>query len=261
MAPPFSMTLQAMANIPNSRLGTPPNALPRFALTDVDPVRLETMADAGVRILECYRVLRKGGLNVVGEVLKDRDTFYEFEHYPKDDVFDVDTHCQYYYHAHRTDSVEHGHFHTFIRQSGMPEGVVPVAHGGEEQWPSGEDALTHLVAISMDAYGFPLGLFATNRWVTAEAWYRAEDVIGMLDRFRIDHAFPSWPVNIWLSNLLILFRPEVEWLLRQRDGVVARWQDDHANMDVYEDRSLDITGYLPIDVEERIREIMAALGD
>jgi hypothetical protein len=235
--------------------------MPNFQLVGLGGDRLESMADAGARILECYRVLRKGGLNVVGEMLRDQGTFYEFEHYPKDDVFDQDTHSQYYYHAHRTGAGEHGHFHLFIRQPGMSEGVFPVAYEGKEKWPTGDKALSHLVAVSMDAYGFPRGLFATNRWVTAEAWYRAEDVIGMLDRFRIDHAFPSWPVNIWLSNLLILFRPEVDRLLRERDEVVAQWQKDHPGVDVYEDRALDITGYLPIDVEARIREIMAALGE
>lgn len=68
-------------------------------------------------------------------------------------------------------------------------------------------------------------------------------------------------MNIWLSNLLILFRPEVEWLLRERDAVVAQWQEDHPGVGAYEDRALDITGHLPIDVETRIREIMVALED
>lgn len=31
---------------------------------------LKRMADAGAQIVECYRVLQKGGLNIVGEVLK-----------------------------------------------------------------------------------------------------------------------------------------------------------------------------------------------
>ena len=219
------------------------------------------MAEAGTQIIECYRVLGKGGLNTVGEVLRGQGTFYEFEHYPRDDVFDEETHSQYYYHAHRSDAGEHGHFHLFIRQPGMPEGISPIAHAGEEEWPTGDDALTHLVAVAMDAYGFPVGLFATNRWVTAEAWYRAGDIIGMLDRFRIDHAFPSWPVNIWLSNLPILFRPQVEWLLRQRDEVVALWAKEHPSIDVFEDRSLDITAYLPINVETQIKAVLAAMCD
>ena len=229
--------------------------------SELNPGQLESMAEAGTRIIECYRVLGKGGLNIVSEVLREQGTFYEFEHYPKDDVFDEETHSQYYYHAHRTEAGEHGHFHTFIRQPGMPEGLSPVAYDGEEKWPDGDQALSHLVAAAMDAYGFPTGLFATNRWVTGETWYRAEDIIGMLDRFRIDHAYPSWPVNIWLSNLLILFRPQVEWLLRERDRVVAKWQENHPGVDVYEDRMMELTSYLPINVEAQIREVLAALDD
>jgi hypothetical protein len=182
------------------------------------------------------------------------------EHYPEEDVFDADTHSQYYYHAHREGVGEHGHFHTFLRQSGMPTGIVPVPYTGEEQWPEGKDALSHLIAISMDAYGFPIGLFATNRWVTAEAWYRAEDIICMLDRFNIDHAWPSWPVNIWISNMMVLFRPQIETLLYQRDEAVATWAQGQPGLDVYEDRALEVTGYLKISVDAQISAVHAALS-
>jgi hypothetical protein len=239
----------------------PSDSTHHFKLEGLSNVQAESMAEAGTKIIECYRVLRKGGLNIVGEVLRDQGTFYELEHYPKDDVFDEETHCQYYYHAHRTESDEHGHFHLFIRQPGMPGTVEPVIHNGAEKWPAGDQALAHLVAVSMDAFGFPIGLFTVNRWVTGEAWYQAEDIIGMLDLFRIDHAFPSWPVNILLSNLLILFRPQVEWLLRERDRVVAERQPDHIGIDVYEDRALEITSYLAINVEAQIRAVLAALSD
>lgn len=222
--------------------------------------QLEHMADAGARILECYRALGKGGLNIVGEVLKGQGEFYELEHYPHDDVYDADTHSQYYYHAHREGAGEHGHFHTFLRQPGMRSDMLPVPYDGEEPWPEGKDALSHLIAISMDAYGFPIGLFATNRWVTAEAWYKAEDVISMLDRFDIDHAWPSWPVNIWVSAMMVLFRPQIEMLLRQRDAVVVEWGKAHPGVDVFEDRALDLTGYLEINVEDQIRAVAAVLS-
>ena len=229
-------------------------------LDQLSQKQLEQMAAAGTQIIECYRVLQKAGLNIVGEVLKGQGKFYELEHYPKDDVFDWDTHSQYYYHAHRTEHIENGHFHTFLRQSGMSTGTVPVAYDGEETWPTGKDALSHLVGISMDAYGFPIGLFTTNRWVTAEVWYKYEDVIAMLGRFKIDHAFPSWPVNLWISAMLILFRPQIAILLHQRDQVIADWADKNQNSDVFEDRKLDITSYTEINVEQQIKAVIAALG-
>lgn len=223
--------------------------------TTLSREQLARMSDAGQQILECYRVLNKGGLNIVGEVLRGQGEFFELEHYPKDDVFDSDTHSQYYYHAHRDSPGEHGHFHTFLRQPGMPEGIRPVPYAGDEPWPQGKDALSHLIAIAMDAYGLPIGLFATNRWVTAEAWYQAEDVIAMLDRFTIDHAWPSWPVNLWISAMMVLFRPQIELLLRQRDAVVADWARENPDTEVFEDRALELTGYLPISVEQQIRAV------
>ena len=221
--------------------------------------RLERMAAAGSRILECYRVLSKAGLNIVGEVLRGQGEFYEFEHYPKNDVYDTETHSQYYYHTHRTGAGEHGHFHTFLHPQGMPEGMTPIPHDGDEPWPEGKDALSHLIGISMDAYGFPIGLFATNRWVTAEAWYEAEDVIVMLDRFKIDHAGPSWPVNLWISSMLTLFRPQIETLLRQRDQVMTTWIRQHPDVDVFEDRRLEITGYMDINVEQQVKAVAAEI--
>jgi len=111
----------------------------------------------------------------------------------------------------------------------------------------------------MDAYGFPLGLFATNRWVTAEAWYKAEDVIVMLDYFKIDHAHPSWPVNLWISAMLVLFRPQIETLIRQRDQVIAGWECRYPGVDVYEDRELELTSYTSINVEQQIKRVVAAI--
>ncbi len=221
---------------------------------------LESMLAAGEQVLECQRVLHKGGLNIVGELLRGAETFYEYNHYPDSDVFDVDTHAQYYYHAHPGRPGEHGHFHTFLRRPGMPPGVEPVPYDGTEEGPRGDEASSHLIAVSMDPYGLPIELFATNRWVTAEVWHRATDVIRMLDCFVIDHAYPSWPVNIWVSAMMRLFRPQIEALLHHRDEVVAAWAAGHPGVDVFEDRGLEITGQLEISVEQQIGEARAALG-
>ena len=206
------------------------------------------------------RVLDKAGLNLVGEVLRGHGTFTELDHYPPDDVFDSDTHAQYYYHAHRGMQEEHGHFHTFLRAPGMPTGARPVEYSGGEPWPAGDEALSHLIAISMDAYGLPIGLFAVNRWVSAEAWYEAEDVIRMLDRFDIDHAFPSWPVNRWIGAMIRLFRPQVESLIRHRDASVAAWKRAYPEVDVFEDRRLEVTGDLRISIDDQIAAVQSALS-
>lgn len=225
-------------------------------LIGLPPERLEAMLAAGHEALECERVLKKAGLNIVGEILRGQGEFYEYNHYPDDDVYDRESHAQYYYHAHRGIPGEHGHFHTFLRHAGMPEGVTPVPH---PEAPMAEAAIAHVIAISMDAYGWPIGLFATNRWVAGDTWYPAEDVIRMIDRFTIDHAYPSWPVNRWISAMVHLFQPQIETLLRERDRVVARWGERYADVDVLEDRRLEVTGYQLISVEGQLHHVRAAL--
>ncbi|HMA31807.1 MAG TPA: hypothetical protein VKT00_08340 [Casimicrobiaceae bacterium] len=218
---------------------------------------LEDIEAAGAEIVECMRALDRGGIDLVSEVLRGHGTFYELDHYPPDDVFDSARHSQYYYHAHRPG--EHGHFHTFVRGPGMPPGATPVPRAGDEPWPAGDDAIAHLVAISMDAHGRPLALFTVNRWVTGEAWYPATSVVRMLDAFRIDHASPSWPLNRWLTAMLRFYRPEIAWLLHRRDEAVADRARHHPGVDVLEDRGLEVTSELPIDIARHLTDIRRAL--
>lgn len=115
--------------------------------------------------------------------------------------------------------------------------------------------------IAMDSWGDPIGLFCTNRWVTAEAWYSAEQVIAMLDRFIIDHASPNWAVNRWISAIVRLYRPHIEALIRQRDQAVAARQHRFAERDIFEDRELDITSYLPISVDTLVEHLGRLQGN
>lgn len=217
----------------------------------LDDYTLKELVQAGAELDACKQALEKGGINVVGEILRGQGTFYEMDHYPEGDVYDPDHHAQYYYHAHRDDAQEHGHFHTFLRAEALPDTMVPATGFEESQpWPRGDNAVAHLIAVSMDAWGRPIGLFATNRWVTDETWFSAEDVIQQIGRFQIDHAWPSWAVNLWLTALIRLYRPHIEQLLRHRDAVIARRQLETRDTDVLEDRSLEITGQLAIDLHQ-----------
>ena len=219
--------------------------------------RLEDMAEAGARVLECYRVLQKTDDNMVGEVLRGHGTFYEFDHYPPGDAYDTATHSQHYYHAHRKG--EHGHFHTFLRSAGMGAGVAPVEQSHADYMDERDDTICHLIAISMNQAGYPLSLFTTNRWVTAENWYVAPDVIGMLDGFDMDMVPPSWPVNIWISAMVRLFRPDIEDLIHQRDRGLTKWLKAHPATDAFEDRGLEVVSERKISVEKQITKINQAL--
>ncbi|MBI2585135.1 MAG: hypothetical protein HYW28_04570 [Rhodospirillales bacterium] len=226
-------------------------------LRELPATELEAMAAAGERVLECHRVLAKSGSNVVAEVLRGQGTFYEFDHYPAGDVYDPETHSQYYYHSHREG--EHGHFHTFLREKGMPEDCRPVPQSEADFMTERDDKLSHLIAISMNRAGFPIRLFTTNRWITADNWYTADDVTKMLNRFEMDLAWPSWPVNIWVTAMLRLFRPQIVELVRERDAAVAKWQKKHPDVDAFEDRGCDITSVRTISVAAQIKRINEAL--
>lgn len=240
----------------------PSSAAPAVRFASLGRARLETMLDAGREVRNCMRVLAKSGDNVVSELLRGAPSFYEWDHYPKGDVYDPATHAQYYYHAHpeKERPGEHGHFHTFLRPAGMPRGIKPVSIPGRAPPAEPNAALSHLVAIGMDRFGAPVALFTTNRWVTDETWYRAEDVIRMLDFFEIDLAHPSWPVNRWISAMIPLFRPQIEWLLKKRDEAVAAFQKKKPRAEVYEDRALGITSEMAIDVGRQIAAIEEALA-
>ncbi|MCK4869077.1 MAG: hypothetical protein KAT39_13575, partial [Alphaproteobacteria bacterium] len=114
-------------------------------------------------------------------------------------------------------------------------------------------------AISCDSGGLPIKLFTTNRWVTGEVWYKAEDVIRMLSYFQIDHVRPSWAVNIWVTNMLTLFRPQIRALIKERDNVVDNWAAENDSADVYEDRALEVTAECPISVDDQIAAVREAL--
>lgn len=199
-------------------------------------------------IEDCYRILEKSNSNIVWEILRQSETFYQWEHYPKGDVYDPETHAQYYYHAHDPEVgqrlPEHGHFHLFLRREGMPDNIRPLALPDAWDVPEDNDDLCHLIAIAMDENGLPLRLFTVNRWVTGERWYAAADAIACLDAFEIDHAWPSWPTNIWLTQMVRRYRQQIADLILERDRVLSAWQVQHPDVNPYEDRQLEMLSSL-----------------
>src|SRR5207248_5292595 len=190
-------------------------------------------------IRDCRRDLAARNTDLVAEVTR-RSTIGAWRHYPDGEVFDATSHAQYFFHAHAPDSrppSERGHFHTFLRAEGMPNGVVPLllpelaVADAAVQPPQAaplkreeRDEVSHLIAIAMDLRGEPISLFTTNRWVTGETWYRAEDVTRMLDGFQVNGEGSGGLLNRWLTAMVQLFQPEIGVLLRHRDRAVTDWR-------------------------------------
>jgi hypothetical protein len=227
---------------------------------------------------ECREALAARGSTIIREATGASDIdagIADWRHYPPGEVYDAATHAQYFFHRHpgparlhARELVEHGHFHLFLRGEGVPAGIAPLllpelavadAPVPRQSAPlkrGGRDEVCHLVALAIDQRGEPIRLFTTNRWVTGETWYRAEDVIGMLGRFRLPSESSTALLNRWISALVSLFQPEIAALLRQRDKTIVgrrfRWRTN-----VLEDARLEITSSLDIDLDARLAAVEA----
>jgi hypothetical protein len=248
---------------------------PELRVSHAEAVRLDK---AGGVVAECRRAFgarQHGG--ILGAIAADEQSFADWRHYPAGEVYDQRSHAQYFYHAHpaaQRGVREHGHFHTFLRADGMPPGVAPLvlpetavadAPPPTQAAPLKHglsDEVSHLVAIALDARGEPIRLFTTNRWVTGETWYRADDVISMLDRFTFGDADGPALLNRWISAIVALFRPQVEALLRLRDDTVTDWRR-RRRTNIFEDTRLEVTSSFEIDLDAQLAflgRVRSALG-
>jgi len=242
----------------------PSNAQKRLR---VDRAEIELMAAAAIVINECQCELAARKRNIVTEVTAGEAAVLEWQHYPAEDAYDARSHAQYFYHAHPLPGrplQEHGHFHTFLRAEGMPSGVKPLVlpemavadvSALRPQAPplrrGSREEVSHLVAIAVDARGEPTQLFTTNRWVTGETWYPADDVIRMIERFAISGPEPSETLNRWVGAIIRLFRPQIGALLQARDAAVMAWRRRRRSY-VFEDPALEITSTIEISLDAQL---------
>jgi hypothetical protein len=83
----------------------------------------------------------------------------------------------------------------------------------------------------------------------------------MLGGFDVRMGKPSWPVNRWLTQMLVLFRPQIEVLLQERDARVHAWQREHPEVEnIYEDRRLEVASQMSISVEAQVEALEKALA-
>jgi hypothetical protein len=233
----------------------------------------QRQSEAAAILRQCRRALAAAGSSIVREVTGgEAADAAAWRHYPDGEVYDPANHAQYFYHRHpapagmRATPPEHGHFHLFLRAEGIPTDItplllpelavanVPLPRQSAPLKRGGRDEVCHLVAVAIDESGEPIRLFTTNRWVTGETWYRADDVIRMLDRFRLGGNSPSALVSRWLGALVRLFEPEIAGLLRDRDAAILgrrwRWRGN-----VFEDARLEIASSLDIDLNARLAAV------
>jgi hypothetical protein len=225
---------------------------------------------AAASLRECRDALALAGTTILQQATGGAAEIVAWRRYPEGEVYDPTTHCQYFYHSHgspepdgNAEPGEHGHFHLFLRAEGIPAGITPLvmpelavadAPLPPQSAPlkrGSRDEVVHLVALAIDGRGEPVRLFTTNRWVTGETWYPAEDVIRMLDRFQVGADVPGALLNLWLTAIVRLLQPEIAVLLRHRDKAVTEWRW-RRRTNVFEDPRLEITSSFVIDLDARL---------
>lgn len=164
----------------------------------------------------------------------------EFDHYPADDLIDLRTGSQFYYHSHRDGDQEHGHLHLFWHATAT--GRRRYMRPGKPRWT--RTAPTHLFAISLDARGLPVGLFTVNQWVTDGHWFDADTTMACIDRFALQGIKGHEHSCRWLTGFVRLYRPLIKDLLVKRDQRLAR----RSNLaQALQDRRLEVLSLAPID--------------
>ena len=221
------------------------------------------MALAAGEIIAVLEATAARGSHIVSDLIGDA-AFTVGDHYPPDDVYDHVTGAGFFYHAHPIgprayvsglrELAEHGHFHLFINRRAVPPGVKPLERPGRpiENW-----GLCHLVAIVMDISGIPSRIFTTNQWLSKEWMYPAPVVIDLLDRFEIGDRTPA---SIWVTAMVALFRPQIEFLLHERDRLLITNAAHHLPQSAVHGETLEITSQVEIDIDRQIVAVDRALG-
>lgn len=208
---------------------TPPAERPR--------ADLRSSHRAGTRLCSLLDELQAQGASLIDLVMGDQ-SLEPWRMYPwEGGVIDRERGCQYFYHAH-PQSPEHGHFHLFRRRGG---------------------ALTHLVAVSLDARGQPFELFTVNRWVTGDVQRPAGETAGLLAGFRPHGRRPDARLNRFLRDLVVLYRQEIAALLAERDRCYESYRARHGGLSPDEDRGLEVTSAMHIDIRSHTEALAAAL--
>jgi len=110
------------------------------------------------------------------------------------------------------------------------------------------DHTAHLVAISIGPYGWPQALFTLNLWAIGDAYASAADLRRYVARFHLrEHVGPSRLVR-FVNLVFQAVGPEIERLQDEKVATLARHRAAHPDLDLLEDRSLEILSRTAIDV-------------
>ena len=181
-----------------------------------------------LKILEIIKSLKANGSNLVLKIMDGKK--YKFDpmvHYPFDGgIVDPKTNSRVFFHTHRKN--EYGHFHTFVEDD--------------------NGNLIHLVLISMNKKGEPIGLSTVNRWVTGDKYVNSEELKLHFEKFKINKfLFKEERVLEFIENLFKAYKKEIFTLFEERDTWIKNYVNTYYN-EPFEDRKFEVLSSIKIDV-------------
>jgi len=228
-----------------------------FILPELSVAKKKKMLQQALIVLEAQKSMMHGGKSILNYTLQRKKQHIGQTHYPKGDRIDYVSGAQYFYHCHREniDTLEHGHFHSFMRYKAIPKRIKPTQLA---DWDKNIDSpMAHIAAIGMNQFGQPIRLFTVNRWVSFETWYDAEHVDYFLKKFtlRIEED-PYWEsLDRWVAGMHALFAPQISWLHLERDKRIAERKKKYPKVNPYEDERIEELSEISIDLAQQVNWI------
>lgn len=203
--------------------------------------------DAAESLVTCLLEMAEAETNPVLLVIDPDLPLEENKKYPADLLQFNHTGWRAYYHCHPANRAgnhrfqgEHGHFHIFVRTQDKPE-----------KW-------SHLVALSMNNMGQPLGWFTVNHWVTGESWVDSEILSNYLQTIPYDqlehqklNTFNI--VERWLLALLAVSREQVKVVLHERDKILQQKEQNLAESNIKQDKGVYLLSEMPINLLDLLK--------
>jgi len=231
-------------------------------LAAVPHKELVGMLQAAGEIQSCVDKLRREKSSVLKNILSGQRTVTVLQPYPQESVTDATSGSQYYFHSHGHRGDEVGHFHTFVYESQF-DGEVRVVNDRPTNDKSGSSPrYAHLVAIAVSAESKVVRLFTTNQWVTQETFFSDGTVGKLVDKFSVsDEESNGQPIlNCWVNSTLRFYRPQILWLIAQRENRIKLWQQKHPDASVFEEKELEELSSLDVDFETHRKNIEQKLA-
>jgi len=178
------------------------------------------------KIVQIISELKKESSNLVIKVMNGKKYAYDpYTHYPQDGgIKDTKTGSQLFFHIHRKG--EYGHFHTFMKDE--------------------DGELVHLILISMNKDGEPIGLATVNRWVTGDKYVKSDVLNKLSENYFVDTSlYSDSRVVDFVNSIFIAYNEEIKQLYIERD----KWIADYVNKNYrepFEDRDYEVISFKKI---------------